>query len=327
MIAGLRIAVTSLALALGLSFGFACGGGGGADDDGGDALPAGACRSAADCIDESSCNGLEGCEGGRCAAGSPVDCDDGLACTTDGCFEPDGECGHTRDNALCEGGATCTATSGDGCETGCSATPCRAILPQCGCAAGEACYVGPGGVPRCVAEGVFAPGASCSGAFSCRRGYQCVTTGSVKRCVKLCESDADCGGGASICFSKLLEGTTVIARTCTTGCDLGDPDACPAGLECALMYDQPTRLRSGTDCTADPGDAALGEPCREEVDCAETLACFSPDAATGAGAVCAARCTFPSGIERCAPGEGCFSYEPPIVVEGVEHGICGHIED
>jgi len=43
----------------------------------------------ANCNDGRACNGLEACDGtGLCQAGTPPDCDDGLACTADECVEP-----------------------------------------------------------------------------------------------------------------------------------------------------------------------------------------------------------------------------------------------
>jgi len=46
------------------------------------------CRSANDCNDGLFCNGTESCSAeGRCVLGTPVRCDDSIACTTDACVE------------------------------------------------------------------------------------------------------------------------------------------------------------------------------------------------------------------------------------------------
>ena len=40
-----------------------------------------------------ACNGAETCDPSfGCRSGTPVDCDDGTACTTDTCVEPGGTC-------------------------------------------------------------------------------------------------------------------------------------------------------------------------------------------------------------------------------------------
>jgi len=58
---------------------------------------AGCCTKDADCDDGLSCNGGETCNvsTGQCQPGTPVDCNDRDACTTDACTEPSGTCSHT----------------------------------------------------------------------------------------------------------------------------------------------------------------------------------------------------------------------------------------
>ncbi len=56
------------------------------------------CSSDRDCDDGLRCNGAERCTELACAAGTPVNCDDGMACTIDTCVEGDaGMCSHVRD--------------------------------------------------------------------------------------------------------------------------------------------------------------------------------------------------------------------------------------
>lgn len=56
------------------------------------------CSSDADCDDRSRCNGVERCSELACVAGTPVSCDDGMACTLDTCVEGDaGMCAHAMD--------------------------------------------------------------------------------------------------------------------------------------------------------------------------------------------------------------------------------------
>jgi hypothetical protein len=64
------------------------------------------------------CTGLKTCQAGVCETGSPLDCDDGSACTTDGC-DPATGCTHTAVD--CNDSDACTT---DGCApaTGCTHT-------------------------------------------------------------------------------------------------------------------------------------------------------------------------------------------------------------
>lgn len=80
------------------------------------------------CDDAQFCNGAETCDPAKgdpvtgCAAGSAVDCDDGVACTTDSCSESSTSCTHVAVDSFCDNGMFC-----DGAER------CDAIL---GCVAG-----------------------------------------------------------------------------------------------------------------------------------------------------------------------------------------------
>lgn len=71
------------------------------------------------CTDSSVCNGAESCGPGGCQAGTPLDCNDGSACTTDGC---DPVTGCTSTPVVCNDGSACTT---DSCNpaTGCVTTP------------------------------------------------------------------------------------------------------------------------------------------------------------------------------------------------------------
>jgi len=76
-------------------------------------LRLGGCEGDADCDDGLWCNGVETCVSGRCAAGPPVDCDDGNGCTNDRCDEELGgcenSCGAAAPGDSCCGDAVCEA--------------------------------------------------------------------------------------------------------------------------------------------------------------------------------------------------------------------------
>ena len=66
------------------------------------------CTSDSECDDGVFCNGAEVCTAGRCRAGTPVSCDDGLACTLDVCNEdtqtcqdPPKICGAPGESGVC----------------------------------------------------------------------------------------------------------------------------------------------------------------------------------------------------------------------------------
>ncbi len=90
-----------------------CSGGRNCGDDG----CGGSCGT---CGDNVACNGVETCDQtGHCVAGTPVNCDDSIACTVDACNEPDGTCSHTPNNNQCSDGNVCNGIETCNAATGC----------------------------------------------------------------------------------------------------------------------------------------------------------------------------------------------------------------
>jgi len=81
------------------------------------------CTGPAGCDDGQFCNGVEQCVNGTCTAGTPVVCNDNVACTVDACDEAAHACVSQPNNAACNDGNVCNGT-----ET-CSATGCVAGTP------------------------------------------------------------------------------------------------------------------------------------------------------------------------------------------------------
>ena len=79
-------------------------------DEGNDTC--GACVNAGQCDDGLVCTGVETCVDNACVAGTPVVCNDNVACTVDSCDEPGGECLFVPDDDSCDNGVFC-----DGAET------------------------------------------------------------------------------------------------------------------------------------------------------------------------------------------------------------------
>lgn len=86
-------------------------------DDSGEPPP---CAVHADCDDGLLCNGIEECLAGRCVAGPPFGCADGVDCTDDRCEESVGGCVSIPRHTACAAGEVCDPT------TGCAARPCTA---------------------------------------------------------------------------------------------------------------------------------------------------------------------------------------------------------
>jgi hypothetical protein len=132
-----------------------------------------ACNEAADCDDGDACNGAEDCTDGACLAGTPLDCDDSNACTTDSC--ENGACTHGF--VSCEDGNVCTDDSCDP-VSGCNNTANTAI-----CDDGDACTSGDS-----CSEGQCQPGTLICEPPSCQ------SSGNA------CSNDGDC------CSSKCRKG-------------------------------------------------------------------------------------------------------------------------
>src|SRR5687767_2270548 len=93
---------------------------------------------------------------------------------------------------------------------GCSQQPCS-LVPQCGCAAGEACDLDPDnlgtGGTLCRGAGSGTTSTICTSDENCAAGYGCVGFGGGSTCTEFCDDDTDCAGGGSICAITLVYGT------------------------------------------------------------------------------------------------------------------------
>ena len=208
------------------------------------------CTLDADCDDGLYCNGAETCNAGTCQAGTPVTCDDGVACTVDSCNEASDSCDATPDDGACDNGAFC-----DGVET------CDAVL---GCQAGtsvdcddgvsctnDSCNEATDSCDATPDDGLCDNGAFCDGAETCDPilgcqvgsdpcpGETCDEVGDI--CVE-CSVDADCDDGLYCNGSE----------TCNAGsCQAGTPVACDDGVGCTVDACN----EASDSCDATPSDA------------------------------------------------------------------------
>jgi len=285
------------------------------------------CTGAPDCDDGLACNGAEQCELGRCVPGTPPVCDDGVSCTRDQCTESGGTatCSYTPDNALCGAGQTCDPTSG--CSAACTESPCRLVSPQCGCAAGQACYMA--GMSRaCTTEGTAAVGTTCAGAGGCVAGAACLGVSadpatSLTQCYPHCDTDADCSAG-SLC-NAVNDSATMMAipgvGVCSSNCDLRSNSGCATGARCHVFREEAGAMRWHTDCIGPQGTGGQGASCTNVLDCQPGFLCTGTAGATR----CLRWCSNVGSTIGCGSLEICYGFGTPISIRGTTYGVCDSI--
>jgi len=203
------------------------------------------------CGDSDVCNGNETCQSGVCAAGSPLACNDGNACTADACDSADG-CSHTT--ISCDDGNPCTADSCDS-ISGCSHTlieGCQACQSDGDCSDGNACN----GTEACVA-GVCTAGTTldCNDGNACTHDTCNTETGcvnaAIEGCVacnsdtasRVCADENDCT--VDSCIEGACHHTSITVAACV-----------PTEPTCG---DHHTDALTGEEC--DDGNLVNGDGC------------------------------------------------------------------
>jgi uncharacterized repeat protein (TIGR01451 family) len=234
------------------------------------------------CLDTNVCNGTETCQGGVCAGGTALNCNDLNLCTTDSC-DPIAGCQNPAvlngtpctDGNLCNGNEICqtgacapgtplncddgNACTTNGCDAvfGCTATP---VLNNTPCGDGDVCN----GNERCQ-SGVCIPGVSldCNDANACTVDNCDPVTGCVNTAIPACTPcnvDIDCNDGnqctsdictAGVCGNPLFpDGTTCGDSNVCNGTETCQVGVCTAGT--------PLSCDDLNVCTADNCDPVFG---------------------------------------------------------------------
>ncbi len=300
--------------------------------------------TAALCDNGQFCDGVETCDPALdCQAGTPISCDDSVACTIDSCDEVNDTCVNVANNGACDNGLFC-----DGVES------CDPVL---GCLAGTApdctdavaCTVDScdEGSDSCVNtptnslcdNGQFCDGAeTCDGVLGCQAGTAVNCADAIGCTVDSCDEVADACVNApnnSLCDNaQFCDG----AETCDAllGCQPGLAPNCDDGIGCtADSCDE-----ANDTCVNAPGNAACdnGLFCDGLETCDPTLDCQAgtpPNCADGVGCtvdscdegadtcvhtVNNALCDngqFCDGVETCDVSLDCQSGSAPTIDDGI----------
>jgi hypothetical protein len=203
------------------------------------------CTRDAECDNGDPCDGAERCGGGRCVRGSPLSCEDGVACTLDRCI-PGVGCQSIPDDAVCNDGRFC-----NGVERCLPGRGCAVEMPVL-CDDGDPCTTDSCDEARrsCITRPADADGdgfgpAACAGGRDCNDNDRTVNPGAAEACLDGRDNNCD---GRTDCADVACAGTPACGMCVPTG-----PEVCN------------DRLDNDCDRLADCADA----------DCARTPACVA----------------------------------------------------
>src|SRR5262245_2362930 len=252
------------------------------------------------CSDNNVCNGAEVCQAGACIAGTPLNCDDGNACTTDSC-DPVIGCKHVAatngtscsDGNVCNGAEVCQAgvcTTGtalncddknactiEACDpvTGCSHTAiagCKPCTITSDCNDSNPCTNDVCNAGVCqnttVPNGTScADGTVCNGAETCQGGVCTPGTALVCDDQNPCTTDT-CDPVAGCQHVNVANGLPCPDATVCNGAETCQNGVCTAGAALNCVDANP--------CTADSCDPVLGcqhTPVVNGTSCADITVC------------------------------------------------------
>jgi hypothetical protein len=229
--------------------------------------PAPTCVTDTDCDDGDLCNGVETCGTLRlCQPGTPVDCDDHVACTADACNPLDGSCSHTPPDVDADTYA----------DAACGGTDCD----------DRDALVHPGAVDACNGEDDNCDTVVDGGSVCAAMPHADTATCVAGQCAPNCNPNwGDCDGILSNGCDTLLT-TLTNCGACAVPCDLARAsESCSTGVCRISSCDTPWGDCNSTD--ADGCEASL----TTLVNCGSCGVPCSPANATGATCITGA-CAF-----------------------------------
>jgi hypothetical protein len=250
------------------------------------------CLSDAQCNDGLFCNGVETCNAatGACVAGTPVNCNDGVSCTTDTCNEATDSCVHTPNNAACSDGLFCNGTETcdplNGCQAG---TP-----PNCsdgvGCTV-DACDEANDTCTHTPQNSLCNDGQFCNGTETCHPTLGCQAG-----------TPPNCNDGVSCTLDSCDEVNDTCKHVtdnslCSDGLFCNGNETCHPTLGC--QPGTPPNCNDGIACTVDTCDEAH-----------DTCVHTPNNGACDDGQFC-------NGAETCNPASGCQAGTPPNCNDGI----------
>jgi hypothetical protein len=259
------------------------------------------------CSDGNACNGLETCQKGACAPGTPPNCTSTNPCEVGSCDPTNGciltpvadgttctstvGCGST---AACKGGA-CTVTNGPNCDDG---NPCTADS----CGANGVCVHTP------VTDGTTcSDGNLCNGAETCQAGQCHAGTPVTCTASDQCHVAGTCDPKTGTCSNPPAPN----GQTCNDGNACTNPDSCNSGV----CVGGPAKVCTASDqChsagTCDPASGTCSNPpVTDGTTCSDGNACNGAEQCKGG--VCTSVtplvCTDsnPCHATSCDPATGC----------------------
>jgi len=251
------------------------------------------------CEDGSLCTTGDRCYQGTCVPGSPLDCNDGNACTADECLPASG-CRHVNLAIPCSDGDPCTV--GDSCVDG----TCRPG-PQDDCDDGNPCT-----------EDNCLPDVGCfhvrmADGYPCDDGNGC-TTGDACQAGRCTGAGPDCDDGNPCTDDRcddLQAGCYHVPNTrpCNDGSACTRNDRCQAG-QC--VGTDPVTCDDGNACTDDTCDPATGcrftpntRSCDDGNACTQGDVCFLGRCLGGGAVTC--NDGNPCTQDLCLPDQGCVA--------------------
>ncbi len=238
------------------------------------------------CGDGLFCNGSEVCNVTLgCQAGTPPNCADSVACTTDSCNEATDSCDHTPNNAACSDGLFCNGSEVCNVTLGCQAGTAPNCADSVACTT-DSCNEATDSCDHVPNNAACDDGQFCNGAETCN-----VTLG--------------CQAGSDPCPGQACDEGTDTCVACLTNADCAD------GLFCnGVEVCNAGNCQAGTAVNCDDGIACTGDSCNEGTDSCD----HAPNnALCNDGLFC-------NGVETCNVSTGCVAGTDPCGGAGCDEG-------